>query len=68
MRSLEDLDRIRALGCGHVDATIGSALDIFGGPLPYAKVLEWHRDQLDAKEGERKRHKTESAPAVGDEN
>merc|ERR1711941_206362 len=30
VRSLEDMERIRTLGCGRVDATIGSALDMFG--------------------------------------
>lgn len=45
VRSLEDLERIRGLSSGHVDATIGSALDMFGGKLAYADVLEWHRKQ-----------------------
>ncbi|CAE7466892.1 HISN3 [Symbiodinium natans] len=45
VRSLEDMERIRALGHGRVDATIGSALDIFGGKLPYKEVLHWHREQ-----------------------
>lgn len=58
VRSLEDLERIRTLGGGRVDATIGSALDIFGGPLPYAKVLEWHRQQQPAAEAEEKKAKT----------
>jgi len=43
VRSIEDLERIRRLGNGKVDATIGSALDIFGGPLAYASVIDWHR-------------------------
>jgi predicted GNAT family acetyltransferase len=33
------------LGRGRVDVSIGSALDLFGGTLPYAAVLEWHRAQ-----------------------
>merc|ERR1712187_94177 len=45
VRSLEDLERIKELGEGRVDATIGSALDIFGGKLPYSEVLAWHRNQ-----------------------
>jgi len=45
VRSLEDMERIRVLGEGRVDATIGSALDIFGGRLPYTEVLDWHREQ-----------------------
>ena len=32
-------------GGGRVDITVGSALDIFGGRLPYADVLAWHRAQ-----------------------
>lgn len=43
VRSIADLERIRVLGGGRVDATVGSALDIFGGPLPYKEVLAWHR-------------------------
>eukprot|EP00913_Durusdinium_trenchii_P023661 g22228.t1 len=42
VRSLEDMERIRTLGAGRVDATIGSALDIFGGKLPYQEVVKWH--------------------------
>ncbi|CAE8660994.1 unnamed protein product, partial [Polarella glacialis] len=49
VRSLEDLERIGELGCNRVDATIGSALDMFGGKLPYAEVLEWHRKQQDGE-------------------
>jgi phosphoribosylformimino-5-aminoimidazole carboxamide ribotide isomerase len=45
-RSIEDLERIRILGRGKVDATIGSALDISGGGLPYADVVAWHRRVL----------------------
>ena len=43
VRSLEDLDRIREVGRGRVEATVGSALDIFGGSLPYRDVVTWHR-------------------------
>ncbi|CAE7458477.1 HISN3 [Symbiodinium pilosum] len=50
VRSLEDMERIRELGNGRVDATIGSALDIFGGKLPYEEVLRWHRKQQQAKD------------------
>jgi len=44
-RSIEDLETVRTAGEGRVDATIGSALDIFGGPLPYRDVVEWHNRQ-----------------------
>lgn len=43
IRSLEDLDLVDTLGKGRVDATVGSALDIFGGGLPYADVVAWHK-------------------------
>jgi phosphoribosylformimino-5-aminoimidazole carboxamide ribotide isomerase len=38
---LSDLDRVKKLGMGRVDLTIGSALDIFGGTVPFAAVLQW---------------------------
>lgn len=38
--SFADLDKLRELGRGHVDVTIGSALDLFGGNMEYRKVLE----------------------------
>jgi phosphoribosylformimino-5-aminoimidazole carboxamide ribotide isomerase len=40
---LEDLDRVKQLGQGRVDLTIGSALDIFGGEVPFSAVLEWQQ-------------------------
>jgi phosphoribosylformimino-5-aminoimidazole carboxamide ribotide isomerase len=46
-RSLADLDQVAAHGQNRIDATIGSALDIFGGPLKYADVVAWHRGQHD---------------------
>lgn len=44
-QSLADLDRINTLGNGRVDLTIGSALDIFGGDVPYKDVVAWHNKQ-----------------------
>lgn len=41
VRSIEDLELIRRLSGGKIDATIGSALDIFGGDLPYKDVVRW---------------------------
>lgn len=41
----EDLERVRRAGGGRVDITVGSALDIFGGQLPYADVVAWHKRQ-----------------------
>ncbi len=40
-RSLDDLTRFKALGKGKLDITIGSALDIFGGDLPYKDVVAY---------------------------
>jgi len=42
---LEDLALVRRLGANRVDLTIGSALDIFGGRVAYADVLDWLRQQ-----------------------
>lgn len=38
-----DLDRVKDMGNNRVDLTIGSALDIFGGSIPYQEVVAWHR-------------------------
>lgn len=38
--SYEDLNLLHHLGRGTVDVTVGSALDLFGGPLSYKKILE----------------------------
>lgn len=39
--SFEDLDKLKVLGRGKIDVTIGSALDLFGGTMEYKKVLEY---------------------------
>lgn len=44
-RTLADLELVKKLGRGRVDLSIGSALDIFGGSLPYADVVAWQRQQ-----------------------
>jgi phosphoribosylformimino-5-aminoimidazole carboxamide ribotide isomerase len=44
VRSLADLDTVYEQGNGSIDATVGSALDIFGGKLPYKDVVAWHND------------------------
>ena len=43
VRHMRDLELVRRLGKGRVDVTVGRALDIFGGQLPFADVVEWHR-------------------------
>jgi phosphoribosylformimino-5-aminoimidazole carboxamide ribotide isomerase len=45
IRSIDDLEKVRELAAGRLDATIGSALDIFGGPLRYSDVVAWQRKQ-----------------------
>lgn len=42
---MADLERIKLAGIGHVDVTVGSALDIFGGNLAYKDVVAWHGQQ-----------------------
>ena len=39
--SMEDIERLNSAGNGRVDFTVGSALDIFGGALPYKNMLAW---------------------------
>ncbi|XP_022766098.1 1-(5-phosphoribosyl)-5-[(5-phosphoribosylamino)methylideneamino] imidazole-4-carboxamide isomerase, chloroplastic-like [Durio zibethinus] len=39
---MDDLETIKAAGKGHVDVTVGSALDIFGGNLAFDDVIAWH--------------------------
>ncbi|MDH4317510.1 MAG: phosphoribosylformimino-5-aminoimidazole carboxamide ribotide isomerase [Desulfobulbaceae bacterium] len=42
--SMEDLSLVNALGRGAIDATVGSALDIFGGNgMTYEQVVKFHR-------------------------
>lgn len=36
--SFEDLRILKELGQNHINVTIGSALDLFGGPIPYETV------------------------------
>ena len=47
VRSMEDVLEIGRAGRWKVDFTVGSALDIFGGSLPYrdlADLGEWTRE------------------------
>lgn len=39
--SLEDLERFREISEGRLDFTIGSALDLFGGKIPYEIVAKY---------------------------
>lgn len=40
IRSMEDIERLRLAGGGRLDFTVGSALDLFGGTLPYRTILK----------------------------
>jgi phosphoribosylformimino-5-aminoimidazole carboxamide ribotide isomerase len=53
-RALSDLDLVKARGRGRVDLSIGSALDIFGGDLPYQAVVAWQRRQEQIEQRETK--------------
>lgn len=46
VRSLDDMELVRKVGNDMVDATIGSALDCFGGSLSYDEVVAWHNAQV----------------------
>ena len=41
VHSFEDLGKLKVLGNGRVDVTIGSALDLFGGNMEFEKVLDY---------------------------
>ena len=38
---LLDLEEFAQAGKGKINATIGSALDIFGGPMSYEETVRW---------------------------
>jgi phosphoribosylformimino-5-aminoimidazole carboxamide ribotide isomerase len=42
-RNLKDLDLVNQIGKGRVDLTIGSALDIFGGNVPYRDIVNRYK-------------------------
>jgi phosphoribosylformimino-5-aminoimidazole carboxamide ribotide isomerase len=45
-KSLADLEEVTQLGCGRIDLTIGSALDIFGGNgVKYADAVNFNRSR-----------------------
>ncbi|KAL0844371.1 hypothetical protein Bca101_017617 [Brassica carinata] len=44
---MDDIERIKEAGKRRVDVTVGSALDIFGGNLPYKDVVAWHHKQAE---------------------
>ena len=44
VKALSDLNLVKEVGSNRVDLTIGSALDIFGGTVPYRSVVEWFQN------------------------
>ncbi len=42
--TMEDIDSVKECGRNHINVTIGSALDLFGGPLSYREVLKKIRE------------------------
>jgi len=44
VHKMSDLALVKELGKDRVDLTIGSALDIFGGEIPYTSVVEWSKN------------------------
>lgn len=44
VHSFEDLRLLKELGKGHIHVTIGSALDLFGGPMKLEEVLAYMRE------------------------
>ena len=42
--SMEDLELVQTMSSGHVDVTVGSALDIFGGTaIAYQDLVQWNK-------------------------
>lgn len=42
--SWEDIHTINRVGKGRIDVTVGSALDLFGGNLPYRELAAWQHE------------------------
>ena len=45
VHNFEDLEKLRQLGKNHLNVTIGSALDLFGGTMEYEHVIEYCRQR-----------------------
>lgn len=41
VRALQDLEKLRTAGANQIDVTVGSALDLFGGDLPFEQVIDF---------------------------
>ena len=51
--TVADLEEVARAGRGRVDVTVGSALDVFGGRLPFEEVVAWSRREEQARRRER---------------
>ena len=47
IHTFEDIEKIISAGKGQIGYTVGSALDIFGGPLPYAEIVKFNSISTD---------------------
>lgn len=45
VHSYEDLEQLAALGHNKLNVTIGSALDLFGGPMSYEQVIHYIKER-----------------------
>lgn len=54
VRDFDDLALLRELGCDRMNVTIGSALDLFGGTMPFEKVTEYCRQQEKNRDSEKR--------------
>ncbi|MDD7334709.1 MAG: phosphoribosylformimino-5-aminoimidazole carboxamide ribotide isomerase [Lachnospiraceae bacterium] len=45
VHSFDDLDAIYRIGNNRLNVTIGSALDLFGGPMSYEKVIQYVKER-----------------------
>ena len=46
IHNLEDIQWIGQAGKGHVDYTVGSALDLFGGKIPYRELVKYPQQAI----------------------
>lgn len=45
VHSYEDLEKLSRLGNNRLNVTIGSALDLFGGPMSYERVIQYIKER-----------------------
>ena len=49
VHSMEDIEKLRNWGEDRIDVTVGSALDLFGGPLPFETLCKMLSLPVDRK-------------------